>query len=123
MNGAGSTGSPAINLEDIFSSGPPVTQQQQHIAQASMPDDNLLGGFGTRIGSTQPASHTLDNNPFDVFGGLHPAPHQQQQSMPPAAHDDLLGGFEGSLGKLTLFDCQPRFAHVSGYPHFFQTCK
>lgn len=66
-----------------------------------MNDDDLLGGSPSASNGAQSAHGTAHDDPFDMFMG--PQRQQQQQqpaAQPAAAHDDLLGGFEGSLGVL-----------------------
>ena len=101
MHAAGASVSSSVNLDDIFGSTPPATQQF-HASHAPVLGDNLLGGLPTGNGSLQPAFDMGDDSPFDLFGGPHHGAQQQSQSRAPAVHDDLLGGFEGSLGEPVL---------------------
>ncbi|KAK9820200.1 hypothetical protein WJX72_007422 [[Myrmecia] bisecta] len=63
-------------------------------SSAALPDDDFMGAFNGSSGN--PAAPAAD--PFDVFAA--PAPHTPQPQQPSVSHasDDLLGGFDGSLG-------------------------
>lgn len=109
------------DLDDIFSGS-------RDSASAVRADDDLLGGLGSSS-AQHPTPDSSD--PFDIFQS--PGSRPVSAGAAKAQHDDLLGGFEGSLGKLAGLTltischlCMPRVFHAATWPtklaHFSHCC-
>lgn len=84
------TGSGHDDLDEIFSSSQRQAPGAENSGVGSSSD--LLEGFGP---STAIHSPPGGSDPFDIFQ----SPARQQPAQMAARSDDLLGGFEGTLGK------------------------